>query len=194
MLIAITVLVFGGGSALVGYQINRPPARTGFTGVPPAPEVQDGVMGLFGEDRCVGADAAASQVRANLDALGRSDWAVIRGPGAQGATCVGATIDAEAREVVLLMALEPQIREGLNGVAERLLEECRSKEDAAQMVKSVLEAAGAEGWELRTDGSISYGPSDRMDEIMRHVDQGCWIYSGTGWTGEGTRLYWVGGK
>ena len=194
LLIAITVLVFGGGSALVGYEVSRPPARTGFSGVSPAPEVQDGVMTLFGEDRCVAADAAASQVRAKLDALGRSDWAVIHGPGAQGATCVGAAIDAEARQVVLLMALEPQTREGLDAVAERLLQECRSKDEAVQMVKSALEGAGADAWELRTDGSRSYGPSDRIDEINRHVEQGCWIYSGTGWTADGTRIYWVGGK
>jgi hypothetical protein len=194
LLLAITVAVFGVGGAFVGYQMNQPTASAIWPGVSPPPDVQDGVRSVFGDDQCVGAETAAAEVRAMLDTLGRSEWTIVRGAGAEGATCVGASIDSEARQVVLLMALSPAVREGIDGVAEQLLQECRSRDEAVQLVESVAGVSGDEAWEVRTDGSQSYGPAGRIDEINRHVEQGCWIYAGTGWTAEGLRVYWVGGK
>lgn len=194
LLIAITVLVFGGGGALVAYEGNHPGTAWGFTGVAPPAPIEERIGGLFGKDRCVQAEVAASEARAELDAVGATDWVVVRGPGAEGTTCVGAAIFGDSREVVLLMALDPQTHKGLEAIAEQLLQECRTKDEAVTMVRAVLEAGGEEGWELRTDGSKSYGPSDQIDAIEAHVARGCWIYSGTGWRGDGTRLYWVGGK
>lgn len=37
-------------------------------------------------------------------------------------------------------------------------------------------------------------PSDRVEEIERHVENGGWVYSTTGWTAEGTRPLWIAGK
>jgi hypothetical protein len=42
-----------------------------------------------------------------------------------------------------------------------------------------------DGWRIET-GPLSV-PSDREQEIERHVENGCWVYSTTGWTAEGTR-------
>jgi hypothetical protein len=38
-----------------------------------------------------------------------------------------------------------------------------------------------EGWEISIGGRGIIGPSDRIEEIERHVENGCWIYSATGW-------------
>lgn len=192
--LAITVAVFGLAGAFAGYQINRPSAPSVWVGVSPPPDVQSGVMSLFSEGQCVDAETAATEVQAALSSLGHSDWKIVRGPGAEGATCVGASIDGQSHEVVLLMALSPNVRDGIDGVAEQLLTECRSKTEAVQLVSSAANLSGDATWEVRTDGSRSYGPAQSIDEIERHVEQGCWIYSGTGWTAEGRRIYWVGGK
>jgi hypothetical protein len=42
------------------------------------------------------------------------------------------------------------------------------------------------------NGSLSL-PGDRREEIQAQVDSGCWVYSTTGWTGDGTRMFWVQG-
>jgi hypothetical protein len=188
------VLVVGGGSVLFGYATTRPSSSGTVVGVPPPSDVETGVTDIFSEDTCVGADAAAVQIRAKLDALGHSDWTLTRGPGASGATCVGATIFADTEEVVLMMALGPELEDGLDAAAEQLLNECHTKDEAVAIVRAVLESAGTTGWEIRTDGSTSYGPSDRIEEVERHIAEGCAIYAGTGWTAEGARLYWIGGK
>lgn len=194
LLIALTVLIVGGASVAFSYATSRPSVSSTFGGVPPPAEVASGIQEIFPVDRCVSADEAAAQVRATLDATGHRDWALTRGPGATGETCVGATIFADTEEVVLMMALGPELEESLAAAAEQLLYECHTKDEAVAIVRAVLETAGTTGWEIRTDGSTSYGPDERIDEIERHVAEGCAIYAGTGWTGEGVRLYWIGGK
>lgn len=149
-------------------------------------------MGLFSEDECITAESAASKVQASLRELGYDEWSVIRGPGASGNACVGASIDAETGQVILLMALAPDLRASLDELRDRLLDECHSKDEAADLVRSLLTEHGLQGWELRVGGRINV-PSERNDEAMRHIAAGCWIYSGTGWTEDGTRLFWVGG-
>lgn len=68
------------------------------------------------------------------------------------------------------------------------------KEEVTALIEAVLVEAGMDGWEIRTDGPGIVGPGDRIEEIERHVENGCWIYSTTGWTAEGTRLFWIAGK
>lgn len=194
LLIALTVLIVGGASVTYSYATSRPSASSTFAGVPPPAEVASGIQEIFPGDLCVSADKAAAQVRATLDGTGHSDWALTRGPGATGETCVGATIFADTEEVVLMMAIGPGLEESLAAAAEQLLDECHTKDEAVAIVRAVLDGAGTTGWEVRTDGSTSYGPDERIDEIERHVAEGCAIYAGTGWTGEGLRLYWIGGK
>lgn len=97
------------------------------------------------------------------------------------------------RRVVLIPALRPDVRAALQGVTEALYQQCLDREAAIAYVTAALRRLGESGFEVRTDGPIT-APVDRRDEVFSHVEQGCWIYAGTGWTDEGKRLYYVIGK
>lgn len=161
--------------------------------VPPPPDLENRVWSLFSEDACMAPQVAEEQINAILADLGLADWSVEYGTGAADTECVGAGLDGETRRVTLVMALPPEVADGLAAVREQLYSECRTREEATALVEAVLVHAGMEGWEVRTDGPGISGPSDRIEEIERHVENGCWVYTTTGWTGEGTRLFWIAG-
>jgi len=158
---------------------------------PPPPELEARVTSLFSEDRCVTPTDAEDQINSILAELGHAEWSVAFGTGAADTECVGAGIDTETRRVLLVMALSPEVREGLDAVREQSYRECRTQEDAAALVESVLIEAGLEDWRVES-GSLSV-PTDRAEEIERHVANGCWVYSGTGWRADGTRIFWIAG-
>lgn len=158
---------------------------------PPPPELEARVTSLFMDDRCVTPVDAEQQINSILAELGYADWGVAFGTGAADTECVGAGIDAETRHVLLVMALSPEVREGLDAVREQLYRECRTQEEAAALVESALVEAGMEDWRIES-GSISV-PNDRVEEIEHHVANGCWVYSGTGWRADGTRIFWIAG-
>jgi hypothetical protein len=160
--------------------------------VPPPPELETKVMGLFSEEICVAPQAAEEQISVILADLGYSEWNVEFGTGATDTECVAAGLDGQTRTVVLVMALPPQVNIGLAAVREQLYRECRTKEEATAMIEAVLHEAGMEGWRIET-GSLSV-PTDRAEEIERHVENGCWVYSTTGWTADGTRMFWIAGN
>jgi len=91
------------------------------------------------------------------------------------------------------MALRPEVKEALAAVAARLLAECLTKDQAAATLTAALQGIGEVGWELRTDGPIG-GPLDQQEQIKQHVAQGCFIYSGTGWSADGQRRYFIAGQ
>jgi hypothetical protein len=160
--------------------------------VPLPPGLEDRVTSLFSEDACVAPQVAEDQINAILDDLGYSEWSVEHGTGAVDTECVVAGLDAETRTITLFMALSPEVNDGLAAVREQLYRECRTKDEATALVEAVLVQAGMEGWRIET-GPLSV-PSDREDEIERHVDNGCWVYSMMGWTADGTRLFWIAGE
>jgi hypothetical protein len=193
VLLAATIAVFGAGGLLLRYGVEQGSQGTGFDGVPAPPALQEAIAGIFGDDRCIGVADAERMIQSKLEELGFGKWTIHKGAGADNAACVAAGLDAEAQEVELVMALGPDVQAALQAAREELLSNCRAKDDAAQMVESVLLEEGLEGWEVRTDGPI-VGPADRIDEIERHVERGCWILSTTGWTAAGTPVVWLGGK
>ena len=71
------------------------------------------------------------------------------------------------------MALTPQAREGLDAVREQLYRECRTRDEAVALVDAALRDAGMEGYKIE-NGSLSV-PNDRVDEIERHIEDGCWV-------------------
>lgn len=160
--------------------------------VPPPADLEVGVAGLFAEDRCVGPEEAEQHIEALVADLGYVEWKVAHGTGAPTSECVGAGLDNQTRTVTLFMALAPQAREGLDAVREQLYRECYTRDEAVALVDAVLRDAGMEGYKIE-NGSLSVA-SDRADEIERHVENGCWVYSTTGWTADGTRLFWVAGN
>lgn len=160
--------------------------------VPPPPDLEAGVVGLFSEEDCVSPQQAEQQINSLLTELGYAGWTVEHGTGAATSECVVAGLDNQTRTVTLFMALTPEVNEELAAVREQLYRECRTRDEAAALVDAVLRDAGVEGYRIES-GSLSV-PSDRAEEIQRHVDNGCWVYSTTGWTADGTRMFWIAGK
>lgn len=196
--IAATVLLVAVGAILIRYSVTGSPIGVANVpwneqGQPPPAEVQATLDRRIPADSCVAARELEPQLAADLASAGLTSWRIRRGTGVEDTTCVGAATDSEARTVTLLMAVPPDLREKLDAVAEALLAECKSKDQAAALVEAVLSRFELTGWELRQGGRINY-PSDRADEVRRHLEAGCWIYSGTGWTDGGVRLFWIGGK
>jgi hypothetical protein len=159
---------------------------------PPPADLEAGVAGLFADDRCVSPQEAGQQIDALLADLGYAAWTVEPGTGAATTECVGAGLDNQTRTVTLFMALSPRAREGLEAVREQLYGECRTRDEAVALIDSVLRDAGMEGYRIE-NGSLSV-PNDRAEEIEAHVDSGCWVYSTTGWTADGTRMFWIAGN
>lgn len=159
--------------------------------VPPPPELESRVSAVFSEDTCTSPEYASAQIKAILVELGYSEWSVKFGTGAADTDCVGAGLDGQTRSVMLVMALPPEVRKGLDAVREQLYAECRSEEEARALVAAVINRAGMENWKIEA-GSLAL-PLDRANEIERHVESGCWVYSTTGWTADGTRVFWIAG-
>lgn len=156
-------------------------------------EVQEVIGATVSADRCTTPTEASSTMRAALGAARYSDWTIRAGRDLVAGACVTATIDGSTREVVLIPALRPEVRSALQRVTEALYQQCLDRDAAVAYVTSRLRELGEQGFEIRTDGPVT-APVDRRDEVFGHVEQGCWIYAGTGWTEEGKRLYYVVGK
>jgi hypothetical protein len=193
LVFAATVIVFGGGALTLRYGLEQTAQRTGFDRHPAPQVLQEAITSMFSADRCIGVADAERMIASKLDELGLEDWTIQRGAGADRSECVAFGLNGQAHVVELFMALSPEMRLAIEALEGELLRNCYTKDDAAQKVRSLLVEEGLNGWEVRTDGPIG-GPAERMDEIMRHVEQGCWIYSTTGWTKGGTRVIWLGGK
>lgn len=162
--------------------------------VPPPPELKTKVFGLFSEDVCVSPQIAEEQITAVLADLGYSEWSVAFGTGAADTECVAAGLDGQTRTVLLVMALPPEVRTGLAVVQEQLYNECRTKDEATALIEAVLREARMENWKVETSSGSPAVPIDRAEEIERHVENGCWVYSTTGWTADGTRVFWIAGN
>jgi len=160
--------------------------------VPPPADLQNGVAGLFPEDTCVSPQDAEQQINSLLAELGYVEWTVAHGSGTATTDCVGAGLDSEIRTIRLVMAISPAVRDGLAAVSEQLYDECRTRDEAVALVDAALRNAGMEGYRIE-NGPLSV-PNDRGEEIERHVDNGCWVYSMTGWTADGTRQFFIAGK
>jgi hypothetical protein len=159
---------------------------------PPA-DLNTAIAAVYAGQPCVTGTQAEEEVGRRLLELGYRDWSVVRGPGVTSNGCVSSTTDTAGQRVVLIMALRPEVREALAAVAARLRAECLTKDEAVAAVTTALEGVGDVGWELRTDGPIG-GPLDQLEQIKQHVAQGCFIYSGTGWSADGQRRYFIAGQ
>lgn len=173
-------------------------ARYGATAQSPASDwmveqVQQVIADTLAGDHCTTPSAALTTMRSALDQHEFTEWALHAGADLSGSACVTATIDGQTRRVVLIPALRPEVRSALQRVTEDLYKECLSKDAAIARLSATLRDLGEQGFEVRTDGPVT-APVERRNEVFSHVDQGCWIYSGTGWTADGLRLYYVVGK
>lgn len=191
--VAMAVIVVGIG--LLGSALSRAGHDAPLWNTDPAPaaDIQTAIAAVFAGHSCVTGTQAEEGIGPRLLELGYRDWSVVSGPGVRGDRCVSSTTDTVRKRVVLIMALRPEVKEALAAVAARLLDECLTKEQAAEAVTTALREVGEVGWELRENGPIG-GPLNQLDQIKQHVAKGCFIYSGTGWAPDGQRRYFIAGR
>jgi hypothetical protein len=181
------------GIALGGSLKPRLEPIAAFGDGPPPAGLEAALDAMFPEDDCVSARDAGRRIGDVFGKMGLQDWTVTRGVGVTDEGCVGAAVYVSTHRVTLFQALHPDLRKGLEAAESRLLSDCLNGDEAEALIRSVVSQNSSDGWEIRRGSGVA-GPGDRIEEIKRHVDRGCWIYRGTGWTEEGARLYWISGR
>ncbi len=88
--------------------------------------------------------------------------------------------------------LAPEVNAALVTMSDHTLDNCLGRDDAIRYVRSTLDALGERGYEIRTDGMLA-APADRWDDAKRQFDAGCYVFSGTGRTADGTAVFFLTG-
>lgn len=155
--------------------------------------LEDAVRQALDEDRCTSAALAERDLRERLIRLGYVDWSIHFEIGVQPDSCVAASIDTSRKRIRLGPALRPEVRRAMQEAADYLIENCLGRQEAVDYLTSMLIRLEEVNFEIRTDGPFGI-PLDRVDEVLRHVEAGCWVYSGTGWTAQGRALFFLSGR
>lgn len=184
--VLVAAFVIAGGSSRGGD-------GQGLTANPEAPAGLSAAIGsLLDPGRCLRATDAEAAVHDRLVALRMTGWATSRDPGVRDAMCVTLAIDTSVNHIVLVQTMRPEVRDAMAAFAEVSYRDCLTQAQASDAVSSILAKFDQTGWSLQTDGPVG-GPLDQLDAITEHVKKGCWIYSGTGFTADGQRLYFIAG-
>lgn len=184
------------GVLLIAVVAARPDARTigSSTGrealVPP--ELEAAVHRVLPLDRCTTSGRAKAEISTELVELGYSDWSVAPPPAGNASRCVVASIDGPSRKIRLIPALSPAVRERLERLTTELIDNCFSRAESEDHLREALTNLGEAGFEIRAGGPVT-APVDRIDDVRRRIEAGCVTYSGTGWTEDGLRLYYLAG-
>lgn len=186
--VALAIVFFASGWV---DQNDNPSYWTGDVSSPEG--LERAVNETFPNASCVTAATAEHEIRRRAPDLALSDWEITLGPGVRNQDCVRGSVNVGSHRIILLLAQRPEVGAALSRVANTLLERCFDQGDATFLVASVLNTLGESGWEIQNDGPVG-GPLGRLDEVERHVEAGCYVYAGTGWTSEGLRLYFVSGR
>lgn len=171
--------------------VMRPPPPTGEPHQTPPPEIEAFLAATFRDDRCVTATEADGLIRGELARLGYATWTVTWGNGVKPQGCVGYDY-FDVNDVVLLPALSPDLRTALEAFREETFSDCFTERGAIDRLRSVLTRLGESEFEIRPGGPVG-APPERIDEVVEHVQAGCFIYSTTGFSETGDRIYWVAG-
>jgi len=164
------------------------------TGDPSPPRgLEAAVRLLFPRGHCVGADEATSLIRDKLAGLGLSDWSVAATAGVSGESCVAAGFVATERRIVLVPVSGPTVSTAMEGVAATLMNECLGKDQATELISSVLTGIGQTSFTISTDGPLAY-PEEQEEAVRAHIASGCFVYSATGWGPDGQPIYYISGS
>lgn len=155
-------------------------------------EITSIISEVFVGSGCHKASAAEVALRSRLDASGQGAWNVVRRAGVEDGDCVGTLILAAEHTIRLDPALRPEVREALAQVREFLMTKCLNQHDATEYITAILVGLGESGFAIRLGGPIA-APPDRIGEAVNHVKQGCFLYSGPGWTENGQAVYFLAG-
>lgn len=141
---------------------------------------------------CVRPDAARVAIEHTLADRGLRDWSVASAPGLGSDDCVTAALSQPDRRVLLLPARSEDLEAAIADVAARLLQHCYVEADAVALLSAALSTHERQDYVVRTDGPIGAPPELWVDTV-RHVEAGCFVYSGAGWLPDGTPVYFLAG-
>lgn len=145
----------------------------------PQPALEAALGEVFAETGCVTATDATDAIRARLDALGYADWEIELRGGAAEARCVAAGLVTPEHVVILLPGAGRDVAKAMERVAEELMRRCLGRNDATELVSSVLTSLGVTDFSVRADPwGPQAGPIDQIDAYRSHVDAGCFVYVG----------------
>lgn len=184
ILLASAAVVIGGTTA-TAFVLNSPDET-------PAP-LQQAVDDLFSGGRCVTGTEATQTLSADLATLGYGDWAIESRPGAQPDRCVAAGFVATQKRIVLVPVSGPTVAAAMEGVAATLMNECLGKDQATELISSVLTGIGQTSFTVSTDGPLAY-PEGQEEAVRAHIASGCFVYSATGWGPNGQPIYYISGS
>lgn len=142
---------------------------------------------------CVGARVARAEVERILAGHQLFDWSVLLTPGLNRDDCVTAAISEADRRVLLLRARSRNLEAAIANVAARLLEGCYDEAGAVALLSTALSGQESPTFVVRTDGPLG-APPDLWAQTVRHVEAGCFVYSGAGWLPDGTPVYFLAGS
>jgi hypothetical protein len=160
--------------------------------LPPA-DIQAALHEMFGGSKCHIASEVEVDLRTRLISLGHAEWTVTRRAGVDDGDCVSDLAIASERTIRLLPAERPEVGEALATVSSDLLARCLNESEARDYLTAVLVGLGESGFAIRSDGPVS-AERDRIDEAIAHVKQGCFEYSGIGWSESGQAVYYLAGQ
>ncbi len=183
VVLAVAALTIGATVAVAGVSV--------FDDETP-PSLQRAIDDIFGGGKCVTGAEATESISDELAALGYSDWVIEPRPGAEPDRCVVAGFVSTRKQVVLLPASGPTVSAAMEGVAATLMSECLGKEEATDLVTSVLSGIGETDFTISTDGPLAY-PLGQGDAVQSHIASGCFVYSTTGWDASGRPVYYISG-
>lgn len=153
-------------------------------------DLQTTVASVF-DGGCTTPDQAESSLSRELEANGYVEWTVESR--ASSGDCVTAGVIESSRTIVLLPVDGPNVASTMDGVASELRRDCLNEAAARTLAGQALSGAGVLNFEIRTDGPLAY-PSGEADAVMQHLDDGCFVYTGSGRSAEGTPVYYIYGN
>lgn len=144
---------------------------------------------IFPDDHCTSLPAAETNLRRRLDEAGYADWTIRLDSDLRRDGCIGWSF-SPPKTLTLVSSFAPEVAGALTQVSAELMATCYDEQKAVERVTSVLSRLGVADFIVRTDGGLAV-PLDNAEEVLRHVEAGCWVYSGTGWDEDGRPLFFV---
>lgn len=158
----------------------------------PQPALEAALAEVFAETGCLTARDARTAIRARLGALGLTDWQIESRPGAEEGPCVYAGYLTPQHLVLLFPYVGRDVVEAIGAVGDEMLERCMGRDEAFDLLSSVLASLGIRNFSIRTDGPQA-APIGKTEEYRQRIAAGCYLYSGSGSDAEGRPVYYLWG-
>jgi hypothetical protein len=191
LLVVAAALTFLVKVAASGEDLAAPRETPAAGGVPTA--LQAAVDSVFEGRSCVAPGEAEAAIRARLIGSDYASWTITSTGTLPSAGCVVAGFDLVERVIVLVRVARLEVRQVMEDVRHELLRTCLQRDAAIEYLRGVLRALGEPDPEIRTDGPITF-PVAAEEETRRHIEAGCYLYSGAIWNDAGDPVYLLGGE